>query len=198
MEDDGKGEYFAVHVDKVMPPSLPALDDVRAPLTRYWMGQEMLHRELAKADELTAKIRKGETLEAAAAEVNAQITHAVGVTRAALAQSKSVSDELAGKIFAAKAGDILTGQTAQIPVMLARLDSIAPVAPLDGARLVVAQRERGTMQMFQDMGEALRAAAKASVKPTADLDKARLAIGVSPDDLPKAAASGAKPAKLAP
>jgi peptidyl-prolyl cis-trans isomerase D len=200
MDDDGAGEYFAVHVDKVLPPALPSIDDVREPLTRYWLTQEMLTRLHAKADELVAKMKKGESLEAAAAELHAQVAHAVGVTRAALQQSRSLSSELASKLFTAKAGELITGQTAQIPVMVGRVDSIAPVSPQDGAQFVVAQRDRGTMTMFQDFGEAMRSAAKSAVKPTSDLDKARLAMGVSPDDLPKTlkAASGGKPAKPAP
>lgn len=196
MTDDGEGEYFAVHVDKVIPPALPSLDEIRAPLTQYWRTQDEMTRLNAKAEELAGKIRKGESLEAAAAEVHAQVGHAVGVTRVAMAQNRSLSPDLMEKLFSAKAGDIFTGQTAQIPVMVARLDTVRPPAPQDAARMVVAQRDRATAQMFGDFGDAVTAAAKTAVKPTYDLDRARTAIGVSPDDLPKtAAASGAKPAR---
>ncbi|MDR3512141.1 MAG: SurA N-terminal domain-containing protein [Caulobacteraceae bacterium] len=195
MMDDGAGEYFAVHVDKVIAPAVPALDEIRKPLTQYWMSQEMIRRLNARAGELAAKIRKGETLEAAAAEVHAQVGHAVGVTRVSMQQNHSLGQALAEQLFTAKAGDIITGQTAQIPVMVARLDSVSPPAPAEAARMVVAQRDRATSQMFADLGEAVTAAAKTAVKPTSDLNRARTAMGVSPDDLPKAAASGAKPAR---
>ena len=195
MEDDGAGEYFAVHVDKVIPPAVPSLDDIRQPLTQFWMTQEMVRRLNAKADELAGKIRKGETFEAAAAEVQAQVGHGVAVTRVAMMQNKAVGPELGAKLFAAKAGQIVTGQTSQIPVMVARIDSVAPPSPDEAARMVVAQRDRGTMAMFNDFGDAARDAAKALVKPTYDLDRARSAIGVSADELPKVSHSGAAPAK---
>jgi peptidyl-prolyl cis-trans isomerase D len=195
MEDDGAGEYFAVHVDKVIAPAVPALAEIREPLARYWLTQEMVRLLNARADELSAKMRKGETLEAAAAEVHAQIGHAVGITRASMQQNRSVGQELAEKIFSAKSGDIITGQTSQIPVMVARIDSIRPAAPDEAARMAVAQRNQGTTQMFNDMGQLVRIVAKAQVKPTYDLAKARSAIGVSPDDVPKSVASSAAPAR---
>jgi peptidyl-prolyl cis-trans isomerase D len=197
MDDEGAGEYYAVHVDKIMPPAPPALSDTRDQLARQWMIQEMLKRLQAKADELVAKIKKGESFEAAAAELHAPVSHAVGVTRAALEQSRSLSGELAAKLFSAKAGDLITGQTSQIPIMIGRVDAIAPATPQDAAHFIVAERDRGTMTMFQDLGADLRAAAKAAVKPTSDLEKARLAMGVSPDDMPQPSSpkSGAKPDK---
>jgi peptidyl-prolyl cis-trans isomerase D len=195
MTDDGTGEYFAVRVDKIIAPAVPALDEIRQPLTRYWMTQEMVRRLNARAQELAAKIRKGESLEAAAAEVHATVGHAVGITRLGMQQNRSLGPELAEALFAAKAGDIITGQTAQIPVMVARIDSIRPPPPGDAARIVVAQRARATEQMFGDLADAISRAAKSAVKPTYDLDRAHTAMGISPDELPKTAASGAKPAR---
>jgi peptidyl-prolyl cis-trans isomerase D len=195
LQDDGAGEYFAVHVDKVIPPALPALSEIREPLTRAWMQIEMVRRLNAKADELAGKIRKGESLEAAAAEVAAKIGHGAE-TRVSMMQNRSLGQELAAKLFTAKAGEIVTGQTSQIPVMVARIDQVKPADPAEAGRMVVAQRNRATMQMFNDLGVLARNTAKAVVKPTYDLDRARSAMGVSPDDLPKtAAASGAQPAR---
>lgn len=197
MTDDGPGEYFAVRVDKVIAPAVPSLDEIRQPLTQYWMSQEMVRRLNARAAELIDKMHKGESLEAAAAEVHATVGHAVGLTRMGMQQNQSLSQDLEAKLFSAKAGDIVTGQTARIPVMVARIDSIRPPAPLDAAHMVVAERAQATEQMFGDFADAISRAAKAAVKPTYDIDRARLAMGLSPDDLPKTAtaASGAKPAR---
>lgn len=193
--DDGSGEYFAVRVDKVIPPALPSVDEIRQPLTQFWMQQEVVRRLNARGAELVAKMKKGETLEAAAAEVHATVSHAVGLTRVGMQQNQSLSQELVAKLFSAKAGDIFTGQTARIPVMVARLDAITPAAPQEAARLVADQRAQATEQMFGDFADAISRAAKTEVKPTYDLDRARLAMGVSPEDLPKTAtaSSGAKP-----
>ena len=194
MEDDGKGEYFAVRVDKITPPALPSLADVKPKLAPYLMAQDVHKRLQAKADELAQDIRKGETVEAAAASIKAPVQHAPNVTMEALTHNQSLSDELKGKLLTAKQGDVVTGATAQMPVMVGRIDAISPPAPAQGARLAVAQVGPMSNQIFQDMGDLARKAAKAAVKPTTDLNRARQALGISPDDLPK----GALPASGSP
>jgi len=61
----------------------------------------------------------------------------------------------------------------------------APVA--DAAHAVVAQSRQFSGQMFQDLGEMARIAARESIKPTLDPARARTALGVSPEDAAKAA-----------
>jgi peptidyl-prolyl cis-trans isomerase D len=195
VEQDGAGEYFAVHVDKVVAPAVPTLDEIKAPLTRYWMTQQMVVRLNARADELAGKVRKGETLDAAAAEAGSHVGHAVAVTRASMRQNRTVGEELAGKLFAARAGDIITGQTAQIPVMVGRIDAIQPPPPEAAATPVVAQRAQGSGQLFSDLGQLVRIAATRAVKPTYDLDRVRSAIGASAEDAAKAPAAGGQPAR---
>jgi peptidyl-prolyl cis-trans isomerase D len=187
MEDDGKGEYFAIRVDKVAPPALPTLAEIKEPLSRYFMTQAMGKALQAKAEELAQAIRKGETVEAAAASIHAQVGHAPTVSRQAVAQNRSLSGELKEKIFSVKQGEVVTGPTAQLAVMVARVDTVQPPPAAQAAQMVVAQQNRLSLQVFQDVGELARAAARDSVKPTMDLARARLALGLSPDDLPKGA-----------
>jgi peptidyl-prolyl cis-trans isomerase D len=199
LDTEAAGEYFAVHVDKIVPAAAPTIEQLRQPLTQYWMRDEMLRRLNAKADELSGKIKKGESFEAAAAEVHAQIAHVPTVSRMALMQNQQWGQMLAAKIFAAKAGETVTGQTSQLPVMVARVDAVTPVAPDQAARIVLAQRARASEQVFNDLAQLAGGAATAQIKPVTDIDRARSAIGASSDDAPKAAsgtkpASGAKPA----
>ena len=42
LEDAGPGEYFAVHVDRVMPPSLPPLEEKRALLAQAYTHEQIL------------------------------------------------------------------------------------------------------------------------------------------------------------
>jgi peptidyl-prolyl cis-trans isomerase D len=182
-EDDGNGEYFSMRVDKVTPPSLPALADVKGVLIQAYMTQEMLKRLHAKADELTAAIKKGESMDAAAASVKAQTGHAVDITRQGMAQNQALGGELLSKIFAARQGEVFNGQTAQVQVMVAHVDSVAPAAPGVAAAMVLGQRNQLSEQLFQDMTDLARQAAKARIKPTSDINLARQAIGVTPDQL---------------
>lgn len=189
--DDGAGEYFAVRVDQVVPPALPALNDIRQPLTREWMVEEVVRRINAEADALVAKIKKGETLEAAAAEAHSQVGHAQSVTRIQMMQNRVLGQELAAKLFAAKAGDVIDGQTAQIPVMVARIDAVNTANVAQAAQIVVASRNRESVQLFNDIGAGAKEAAVTQIKPDASLDRARQALGVSPDQIPKSGSSSA-------
>ena len=189
-EDDGNGEYFSMRVDKVAPPSLPALADVKGQLIQDYMVQEMLKRLHAKADELTAAIKKGESMDAAAASAKAQIGHAVDITRQGMAQNRALGGELLQKIFEAKQGEVFNGQTSQVQVMVAHVDSVTPAASGVAAAMVLGQRTQLSEQLFQDMGDLARTAAKNKIKPTYDINLAREALGDTPDQL----GSGAPPA----
>jgi peptidyl-prolyl cis-trans isomerase D len=194
-EDDGNGEYFSMRVDKIAPPSLPALADVKGQLIQDYMVQEMLKRLHAKADELTAAIKKGESMDAAAASVKAQVGHAVDITRQGMAQNRALGGELLQKIFAAKQGEVFNGQTSQVQVMVAHVDSVAPAAPGVAATMALGQRNQLSEQLFQDMGDLARQAARNKIKPTYDINLAREALGVTPDQLgAPGAPAGAKKA----
>lgn len=190
-EDDGNGEYFSMRVDSIIPPALPALADVKGQLIQGYMVQEMLKRLHAKADELTAAIKKGESMDAAAASVKAQIGHAVDITRQGMAQNRALGGELLQKIFEAKQGDVFNGQTSGVQVMVAHVDQVSPAAPGVAASMVQGQRSQLSEQLFQDMGDLARQAAKERIKPTYDINLAREALGVTPDQL----GSSAAPAK---
>jgi peptidyl-prolyl cis-trans isomerase D len=194
VEDEGGGEYFEVRVDKIAPPSLPDLADVRGQLSQDYIIQEVLKRLQAKADQLTAAIKKGESLDAAAASAKVQVGHAVDITRQSMGQNRALGGELLQKIFEAKQGEVFNGQTASVAIMVGHVDSVTPAAPGVAASMVLSQRTQLTEQLFQDMGDLARDAAKNRIKPTYDQALARQAIGVSDDQLPKsgAPAHGAK------
>jgi len=187
MEDEGQGEYFAVRVDKVTPPAVPSLAEIKDPLTRYFINRAMGQASQAKAEALVQAMNKGQTLEAAAASVGATVGHAPNVTRAAMAQNRSIPPELASKLFTAKQGGVIDGPTANGVFMVARVDQIVQAPVADAAHAVVAQSRQFSGQMFQDLGEMARIAARESIKPTLDPARARTALGVSPEDAAKAA-----------
>jgi peptidyl-prolyl cis-trans isomerase D len=186
MEDEGQGEYFAVRVDKITPPALPALAEIKDKLTQYFVAKALSQAMQAKAEALVQAIGKGQTLEAAAASIGSPIGHAPNVTRAAVSQNRSLSPELASKLFAAKQGEAVYGPTAQGIIMVARVDQVQSAPVGDAAKAVVGQNRQFGSQMFQDLGEMARTAARLSVKPTMDPVRARTALGVSAEDAAKA------------
>lgn len=190
MESESSGEYFAVRVEKVLAPSVPTLDEVKGRLTQAYMIDQMTSRLQAKADEALARLKKGESFEAVAASMNAPAQHAANITRASMAQNRSLGGEAAGKIFAAKAGETFSTPTAQIAVMVARLDSIQPPPAAQAAPMILQGEQPLSQQLFDDIGQMMRTTAIAKVKPTTDLGRAREALGLSADTSPGPASSG--------
>jgi peptidyl-prolyl cis-trans isomerase D len=173
---DSKGEYFAVRVDKIIPPALPTLDKVRPRLTEFFLQQEMSKRLDAKLNELSARVKKGESLDAVAQSVGSAVTH-LSITRTQAQQSRNLRPEQVNQIFAAKTGEVFaTG------AVVARIDSITPPP----AGVIAATLPGGQVQMsrgiFEEMQQEGRAWAKTQVKPKINIALARQAIGVQPSD----------------
>lgn len=190
--DLGQGEYWAVHVDKVQAPALFGLDEqvgtekVRDAVVKQYMLNQLMTKLKAKADTLTDEIRKGKTMEAAAAEVKATVAHADNVTRAAAqppaqGQPPAWSPDVLGRIFQAKPGEVIAGQDTKPGIIIARFDKMqeAPAPVL--AALAEASRQTISRALFGDIGGNLRLAAEKKIKPTIDYKRARQAIGVDPN-----------------
>jgi peptidyl-prolyl cis-trans isomerase D len=194
IESDGHGEYFVVHVDKITPPSLPSLEKVRPMLEKYWTDRELQNLLKTKADALVALVRKGQTMDAAAASIGAKVQHETGVTReAAQAQGSpvvaSLGNELLTGAFGGKKGDILVaiGPQPQDPkapanpqLFVARIDNLGAGDVAQTAQLAA----QGVAQVSQTLGSELNQeimnAARASIKPKTYPDRAKQALGITP------------------
>lgn len=189
----GKGEYYAVKVEKVLPAALPSLAEIKPQLTAVWLGQEMGKRIKAKADELAARVKKGESLETVAASVQSKVQTAPGISRQNAQQHAGLGREFLGAAFAAKAGDVFVARAGPQgeAYVVAKLTSVnaAPTASVAQiANLAQAQAGSGLMR---DLGEAARNAAKVQLKTKTNLTLARQAIGVDTDALAKTDAAKA-------
>jgi peptidyl-prolyl cis-trans isomerase D len=171
---DTKGEYFALRVDKVVPPTLPSLDTLRPRLTQFYLQREMSKRLDAKLNELAARVKKGESLDAVAKSVGATVAH-LSVTRNEAQQSRTLQPQQVQQIFAANAGDVITTGAA-----VAKIDSITPppagiiASTMQGGQLSLA---RG---IFDEIQQESRTWARGQVKPKTNLTLARQAIGANP------------------
>ncbi len=188
MEDEGNGEYFALRVEKIAPPTLPTLAEIKPQLTQVYLQQALVKALADKADQLVQAIQKGESFDAAAASASVKAGVLNGITRAALQQGKQISPEMIERMFSAKKGQVFDGQVGQVQVMVARIDDAHPAAGVDVARATAGQGPAIAKQIFQDMGDATRAVAISTIKPQGDLNAARQALGLSPSDLPKSSA----------
>jgi peptidyl-prolyl cis-trans isomerase D len=201
--DMGQGEYWAVHVDQIIPPTLLTLDEkvgsqtVRDVVSRQIMMTGLFKRLHAKADALLAEIKKGKSMEAAAAEVGAKLTQASDVTRAAAqptapGQPPPYSGDLLGHLFQSKPGDIIAAQDTKPGLVIARLDKLDEPAPDVLAGLAEAARPQITRSLFNDLGEATTLAAQKKIKTTIDMKQAHQALGITDDAAGAAGSTGRK------
>jgi peptidyl-prolyl cis-trans isomerase D len=187
LTDLGKGEYYALRVDKVIPAALPSLAEVKAPLTQEWMRRELITRMQAKADQLAAQVRGGQAIDKVAGSAGLKVNHVNGVTRANAGQHAELGQALLGALFQKKPGEVYT---APIPVAggrgvvlaVAQVTSAKPGNPGYGAAMVQLGQQQMERQLFADMGQLVRSAAKARIKPKIDKARALRVIGVNAEE----------------
>ena len=174
--DLGQGEYAALRLEKIVPPSPPPLEEIRPLLTHFVMQQDLMKRLRAKADGIAAAISKGQTMQAAAAANYLQLAHADAVQRSAA--NKTYGAELLTHLFLAKPGDVVTGADLKPGVVVAKLQAIVAATPQTAAQATADQRQAATQTEVQDFAAAVRTAARDIIRPRVDYARARQALGV--------------------
>ena len=189
---EAKGEYFALRVEKVIPPTLPNFEKIKPRLVQAYIRREMSKRLTDKLNELKARVTKGESFEAVAQSVGSTITHP-SLNRNAAQQNRSMPPGLAAQIFSAKPGDVIVIAGGG----LARIDATEPVTPgviaasLPGGQLAMARA------IVEETQQEAGAWSRDQVKPKSNLALARSAIGAS-DKAAPAAGAGAPAAPARP
>ena len=182
--DAGQGEYYIVHVTKVLPPALPGLDEIRPKLTQYFVVRDANTKLQAKAQALQAAVQKGQPMADAAKSVGASVQDGKDVLRNGGGQGQPYSADLIGRIFAAKPNEVIVGQDVKLGYVVAKLVAVNAADPKSLGPLVLGQRPQVTKSLFDDLGQATRAAARAMVKPHVDYARARAALGVTDPSAP--------------
>jgi len=184
LEDAGSGEYYAVKVEKVLPPALPSLTDKRPELARAYMNDALITELKAKASALVALSKKNGNLDAAAAQIGAHVAHENGMNRLKAEQYKSYGREFLQGVFGAKPGDVFPagGQTG---VYIARIDAVHAGDPQQTAELTAQIRSRASQAYADDLLTAVQTAARKSLKVTINQTLARQTLGVDQALLPK-------------
>ncbi len=185
----GKGEYYAVKVEKVIPAALPPLAAIKPQLAQVWLQNEMGKRLQAKADTLAARVKKGESLDAVASSVGSKVQRVAGLSRENAQQHQALGRDLLMATFGAKPGDVFTSRANEMTFVVAKLEAVHPGDVAQMARVTQALRPQTDNGLMRDLGEIAREAAKASLKTKVNLTLARQAIGVDTDALAKAEAA---------
>lgn len=184
IEEAGRGEYFAVRVEKVTPAALPKLDEVRANLTQAWMLRKLVENMQTKADALAERVEKGEPLADVAASTGARVETAVNVSRARAQESSRLGRDVLIALFTGKADEVFTAQSPQFGIAVAKIEAIKPAPTDEVAGYVQPQRGQMSRELFEDLGSSAEAYARTKLKATTDIDLARQAIGIDPTLVP--------------
>ncbi|WP_372707279.1 peptidyl-prolyl cis-trans isomerase [Brevundimonas sp.] len=173
----GEGQYFVVRVDDVVPAGLPALDSVRPQLTQAWTAGENARLLSARADALSARLRRGEDINAVAASVGATVT-----TRASVRQNQETLAELGqgvlGGLFNAERGQPFSQQQQDGGIALGRVDRITAPSPALAAPEAQQWRQRLAGNVAESFLRSTVDSAAMRVKAGFDEDAARVALGV--------------------
>jgi len=199
-QDAQSGEYYAVHVDQVIPPNPPGLDEpgVRQLLTQLYLQQAALDYLKAKAKTAQDAIKAGATMEAAAKGL--PIVHQIGLQRINAQQlQQQLGQEPLELLFQAKLHDVFpAGSDPLHGIAVIRMDAIRPADPNSIAALIQQVRGRLDSAYLDALANAVRAAAVQSIKPRTDLALADSAMGADAAMIarvrPPAAKPGAAPA----
>jgi len=195
LTDLGPGEYFAVRVDRVLPPALPALADKRPQLAHAYMNQELVTALKAKANALMAEVRKGGSLDQAATEVGSHVVRQTDMQRLHAQQYQAtLGREFLEQIFGVKPGEVFAagGQTG---VYIAKLDAVRPGDTTETARLLEGLRGRVTQAYLKDLMTSVNTAAEKEVKVSINLPLARQALNIDPALIAKLGGKAAGQAK---
>jgi peptidyl-prolyl cis-trans isomerase D len=190
LEDAGSGEYFAVKVEKALPPALPSLADKRDQLAKAYVQVTLITELKAKAAELIALSKKTGNLTQAAAEVHAQVQTQKGLTRLTARQFQAMGRDFLENVFSAKPGAVFAAGGAQ-GVYIGRIDQVRPGDPQQMAQLTAMVRSRSSQGDAEDLLTAFQTASLAKLKATKNPALARQTLGVEASSAPK---EGSKPA----
>ena len=199
VEDAGNGEFFAVRVEKIIPPALPPFEEIKPMLARAWTQRELVKAMQAKADGLAARVKKGESLAAVAASAGSSVTNVSGIDRQTIQQHTELSQDMLGKMFTSRPGDVFTAQNSHLGFVVGKLESIHSGDETTLARAAETIRPQMSATFDRELGESAHIAARQKVKVTIDANRAREAIGLDPIDpkAPKAVGKAASKPALA-
>ena len=128
VEETRESAFFVLRVDKIIPPALRPLKDVRAKAIEEWRLKNVQSATRKLAEKLQKAAQAASSLSKAAKAEKRGITTSKPFTRFIREPKSKVSNELSTALFGAKKGDIVVG-AAQHGFAVASLKEIMPADP---------------------------------------------------------------------
>ena len=175
----GEGVSFAVRVEKVIPAHVPPLDEIRPQVTAYWMQRELVKALEAKAKALSARVEKGESIDAVAASAGVPVVRVPGLSRQNAQAHPEVPQPVLGRAFGSKPGEVWTARAPQA-LVVGRIDNVRMEPSPGAAQLAEGSRAQLSEAVFREMGNAAQAYARTKLKTKVNAERARAAAGFEP------------------
>jgi peptidyl-prolyl cis-trans isomerase D len=118
------GAIFMVQVSKVIPPTIKPLAEVKEQAVAAWQAEKRREAVAKTAEGLTAAVKPDTRLAAVAAEKGLKVTTSPPLSRRP-DRGDTTSPALVAKLFAAKAGEVVTATDAD-GSYVAQLDEVQP------------------------------------------------------------------------
>jgi peptidyl-prolyl cis-trans isomerase D len=126
------GGIFILRVNKVAPPTIKPLADVKEHVVAAWQGDKQREKVAKTAEDLAAAVKPDTRLAAVAAEKGLKVTTSPPLSRRP-ARGDTTSPTLVAKLFKAKPGEVVTVADGA-GSYVAQLDEVqAPEAPSQSA-----------------------------------------------------------------
>lgn len=181
IQEAGPGEYFAVRVDRIVPPAMPPMDLVRPQVVRNLTLRKTADLMRVRAESLLARVKKGESIDAVATSSGATVVRVSNISRAGLQAHEGLGRELLGAALGSKKGEPFTAVSG-FGVVVGVVTAIRTGDPQQVAAATEQGRQQFTQELFSDIGDAARGYARTRLKTKADLTLARQALGINTDE----------------
>lgn len=181
IQEAGEGEYFAVRVDRIVPPAMPPMEVIRPAIIRNLTLRKQADMMRQRAEALLARASKGESLEAVAASAGATVVRVAGISRATLQAHEALGRELLGAALGTKKGEPFTAASG-FGVVVGEVTAVRSGDSTQVAMATEQGRQQFTQELFGDIGEAARGYARTRLKAKVNLNLARQALGISTDE----------------
>ncbi len=175
----GDGAYFAVKVERVVAPHVPPLAELRPMITQAWMQRELVKALEVRASALEARIKKGETLEAAATSAGYSLSRINGLTRQSAASHQDLGNEVLSRAFSTKSGEPWVARGAS-GIVVGRINNLRMEVSPSAAQMAEGNRAQLTAGLFQEMAQSAQIYARTKLKVKTNPTLARSALGFEP------------------
>ena len=128
IEDTSDGGFFLLRVDKIIPPALKPLDEVRAQAIAAWKSRQILDRARKEAEAIRDDAKALGSLARAAEKKGLKAVTSTPFSRFIREPSSPVTDALAAELFRLKPGGVALAESDK-GFVVGELKTITPADP---------------------------------------------------------------------